>query len=605
MAILSSDKLVVVKAFAMGNPLPLDAREIWDSLAAAKEFAASNATAYLGQTIKVVESNIVTMYNLVPSDVEGENYALAFAGGGAGGVQGVGTSNIEGNISVVSVNGETTSTIDVPVVGALVNPVVDEEDHTLTLTKLGATADKNEEVVITLGGASPEDGIVSKVVLGADGVSLDITTFNPETEEETTENVKLTDIVAGAFVDVEHTADTETASAKYTFKFKDADDAEQTKVVYETGVRKVEAGSSVDKIKVTTADATGALTAAELLIGAGSVKNPEYDQETRKITLPILQADGTTQALEINLGKDMVVKTGSFDKATQEIVLVLTDDSKVKIPAASLVDIYTGGATATIAVSVSDGNVITAEVKLSTVEKNILKKDENGLYVLEDDFTETKQAIVNAQAAAEKHADDAVAQEVIDRNAAIATAKGEAIADANEYTDGQIEAEVTARDAAIATAKGEAITDANGYTDGKIAQEVTDRNAAIATAKGEANTYTDGKIEAEVTARDEAIATAKEAANEYTDQQVGAEATSRDTAIATAVGAAKTEVNGYTDTQVAGALTTAKAYTDEKVGAEATARGEAIEAAKTEVKEYADGLVAAITTTWVDFGTEA
>lgn len=605
MAILSSDKLVVVKAFAMSNPLPLDAREIWDSLAEAKAFAASNATAYLGQTIKVVENNIVTMYNLVPSDVEGENYALAFAGGGAGGVQGVGTSNIEGNISVVSVNGETTSTIDVPVVGALVNPVVDEEAHTLTLTKLGATADKNEEIVVTLGGASPEDGIVSKVVLGADGVSLDITTFNPETEEETTENVKLTDIVAGAFVDVEHTADTETASAKYTFKFKDADDAEQTKVVYETGVRKVEAGSSVDKIKVTTADATGALTAAELLIGAGSVKNPEYDQETRKITLPILQTDGTTQALEINLGKDMVVKTGSFNKATQEIVLVLTDDSEVKIPAASLVDVYTGGATATIAVSVSDGNVITAEVKLSTVEKNILKKDENGLYVLEEDFTETKQAIVDAQAAAEKHADDAIAQEVTDRNAAIATAKGEAVEEANGYTDGKITQEVTDRDAAIATAKGEAVEEANGYTDGKIAQEVTDRNAAIATAKGEANTYTDGKIEAEVTARNEAIATAKEAANEYTDQQVGAEATSRDTAIATAVGAAKTEVNGYTDTQVAGALTTAKAYTDEKVGAEATARGEAIEAAKTEVKAYADGLVAAITTTWVDFGTEA
>jgi hypothetical protein len=42
--------------------------------------------------------------------------------------------------------------------------------------------------------------------------------------------------------------------------------------------------------------------------------------------------------------------------------------------------------------------------------------------------------------------------------------------------------EATARDAAIATAKGEAIADAATYTDGKVSQEATDRSAAINSA---------------------------------------------------------------------------------------------------------------------------
>lgn len=533
MAISSADKLVVVKAFAPSNPLPLDTREIYESLAEAKAFAASNATAYAGETIKVVENGVVTMYNLVPSEVEGENYALQFAGGGAGGVQNVGTSATEGNISVDVANGETTKTVDVPVVGALVNPVVDEEAHTLTLTKLGATADKNESVVIPLGGAMPENGIVSGVEVAEDGVSLTITTFDPETETESTENIKLTGvvdtvtgvdttvagvvavtttgedgadvvtkqaiagvvvnptyddttkvltipvvngvdeagaatttnvvvdlkgIVAGAFVDVTHTADTADASAKYEFKYNDATGAEQTKTVYETGVRKVEAGSTVDKIKVTTADTTGALSAAELLVGAGNVKNPTYDANTRKITLPILQADGTTQALEINLGKDMVVKSGTYNAINQEIELTLTDDTVVKIPAASLVDVYTGGATTTVTVAVSDDNVITATVKLSTVEGNLLKSDENGLYVVESDFTATQKLITDGVAEAKSHAETKVAEETQAREAAIAAetkAREEAIA-----------AETKAREDALGDLGGSTVKD---YVDAQVA----------------------------------------------------------------------------------------------------------------------------------------
>ena len=534
MAILSSDKLVVVKAFAMGNPLPLDAREIWDSLAEARTYAATNATAYAGQTIKVVEGGVVSAYYLVPSEVDGENYKLSFAAGGGGGIQSIGTSAKAGNIAVTSVDGESTTSSDVPVVGALINPVYSANEHTLTLTKVGATEAANEEVVVPLGGATPEAGIVSGVELAADGVTLNIKTFDPATEAETTKTIKLTGVVggvtdvnpstagvlaitttgedgsdvveklaitgaainptfangvltipvvtgteadgtvkttnitvdlkaavAGAFIGVTHTADTTTASAKYEFTYKDATGAEQKKTVYETGVRKVEAGSTADKIKVTTAGTDGVLSAAEILVGAGSVKNPTYEAETRKITLPILQANGTTSNLEINLGKDMVVKSGSYKADTQEIVLVLTDDSEVKIPASSLVDVYTGGDTATISVSVSDDNVITATAKLSTVAKNILKSDENGLYVLESDFTDTKKLITDAQAAAEKHADDKVGEEATARDGAIATA----LQTAKDYTDTEVGKEATARDGAIATA----LQTAKDYADEKAA----------------------------------------------------------------------------------------------------------------------------------------
>ena len=464
MAILSADKLVVVKAFAPANPLPLDAREIFDSLAEARAYAATNATAYAGQTIKVVEGGVVTAYNLAPSTVEGENFSLQFAGGGDGGIQSIATSNTAGNISVVAVNGETTTTKDVPVVGAITNPVVDQEAHTLTLTKLGVSADKNEDIVINLGGASPET-IISGVAVASDGVSLDVTKFNVEEETSETVNVKLTGvagtvtavesagypgiikvktmqddgtvtgsdfalvgvevdhqwnaetkvltvkritgvdegsrptydtvtidlktIIAGAYTGVTNVEATETTAEGFKFTYKDETGAEQTKTVYETGVRKVEAGSTADKIKVTTSDYTGDFITSEILVGAGSVKNPTYDADTRKITLPVLQADGTTQNVEINLGKDMVVTSGVYNTETQEIELTLTDGSVVKIPAANLVDVYTGGETETVTVAVGEDNVITASVKVSSTLGNVLKVDaDGGLIVHEDDFTQ-------------------------------------------------------------------------------------------------------------------------------------------------------------------------------------------------------------------------
>ena len=579
MAIASADKLVVVKAFAPSNPLPLDAREIYDSLAEAQAYAKSSAIAYAGQTIKVVDGNSVTVYTLVPSSAEGTNYELSFVGGGAGsGVQAIATSTVEGNISVTTGDGTSTSSKNVPVVGALVNPVVDETAHTLTLTKVGATAEANSTVVIPLGGASPDTIISAVTGNDTDGFKIKISKFNVETETSTDETIQLygavtkvdtatagivkasvmskdgtesekvsaitgsvinasydsitkvltlpvvngvgedgtvttKDVtidlkgaVAGAFIDVTTTADSETSSAKHTFTYKDAAGTDHTKDIFESGVRKVAAGTSADKIKVTTANATtGALTESEILVGAGNVKNPTYDADTRKITLPTLQADGTTQDLVINLGKDMVVTSGTYNTETRDIELTITDGSVIKIAAGDLIDVYTGAETSSATVTVSDDNKISVAVRIASAEKvadNVLKVDatDGGLYVSEADFTATKELITNGNSTT--------------------------LQSAKDYTDEQIGQETTNRTSAIEAAINNVRDDVNATMNLTVTDAKEELRAEYIAADNmileNANSNTDKKIGDEVTARDAAIAAALQTAKEYADQSAAA-----------------------------------------------------------------------------------
>ena len=68
MAIESKNLLVWVKAMSRGNALPLDASEVYETLAAA-ELYAGTATAYAGQTIKAkLEDGKYHSYTLQPSE---------------------------------------------------------------------------------------------------------------------------------------------------------------------------------------------------------------------------------------------------------------------------------------------------------------------------------------------------------------------------------------------------------------------------------------------------------------------------------------------------------------------------------------------------------
>lgn len=191
----------------------------------------------------------------------------------------------------------------------------------------------------------------------------------------------------------------------------------------------------------------------------GVVHDATYDAETRTITLPVFGGD----ALTINLGKDLVVKSGIYDSKSQEIQLTITSGDVIKIPVGSLIDIYTGLATSTAEVTVSEDNKISVNVKVSAKKDNSITIEEDGLYVaVPDAYTkaETDQKVKAVQDALDGHKNDAVAHVTADErktwNAKVstdqlATAKSEAIAAA----------------AADATSKADkALADAKTYADG-------------------------------------------------------------------------------------------------------------------------------------------
>lgn len=78
MAIESKNLLVWVKAMSRGQALPLDASEVYGSLAEAQAYASSSAIAYPGQTVKALhEDGTYHSYVLQPSD---SGYTLSEVG---------------------------------------------------------------------------------------------------------------------------------------------------------------------------------------------------------------------------------------------------------------------------------------------------------------------------------------------------------------------------------------------------------------------------------------------------------------------------------------------------------------------------------------------
>lgn len=91
--------------------------------------------------------------------------------------------------------------------------------------------------------------------------------------------------------------------------------------------------------------------------------------------------------IKINLPEDNFVESGRYNEDTEEIELTLQNGDIVKIPATSLVDIYTGGTTNSVTVAVSHDNTITANVKVSTTGENALSIKDDGLFVAPIDIT--------------------------------------------------------------------------------------------------------------------------------------------------------------------------------------------------------------------------
>lgn len=129
------------------------------------------------------------------------------------------------------------------------------------------------------------------------------------------------------------------------------------------------------------------------------------DETTKKISLTDLITtvayDATNLTLTfgvsglspivVNLPKDNFIQSGSYNVATKNIELLMKDNTKVLIPAADLIDVYTGKATNTATTTVGADNKISVEARISTVAGNILRADatagKEGLYVPPTDLS--------------------------------------------------------------------------------------------------------------------------------------------------------------------------------------------------------------------------
>lgn len=146
-------------------------------------------------------------------------------------------------------------------------------------------------------------------------------------------------------------------------------------------VKSVEAGTDAAKVKVTLGDDSS----SEFVV-PNVVTTPTWDATERKLTLPV--TGGT--AVEVNLGKDIFLDPDAdnkYNEATQCIELYLndgdgsTESTKIEIPAADLIDVYTGGTTNGASVTVASDNTITVDLTIDPDSNNALVLTGNGLKV--------------------------------------------------------------------------------------------------------------------------------------------------------------------------------------------------------------------------------
>lgn len=218
----------------------------------------------------------------------------------------------------------------------------------------------------------------------------------------------------------------------------------------------------------------------------------------------------------VDLDLERFVKSGEYDAATKKITLYFDDKKtdKVEIDATALVDIYTGKATTTSTTTVSAGNEISVDVKISDKTGNILKSDANGLYV----------DAVDQSAKMDKDA-DAVAGNLAkfdaDGNAVDAGLKagGAALAETTDATTLATEKAVEAAVSAEETRATAAEVKLN--TAVQAAKKAADDAAAAVTAEETRATTAEGKLDTAVKAAqktaDDEVTRAKKAEQDLID----------------------------------------------------------------------------------------
>lgn len=193
---------------------------------------------------------------------------------------------------------------------------------------------------------------------------------------------------------------------------------------------------------------------------SGVAHDVTYNAQTQVLTIPMF---GSSNNLEISFTQLSTISGGSFNPETQNLELTLANGTTVEIPVGSLVDIYTGLATSTANVTVSQDKKISVDVRVSATSNNAITIEQDGLYVpLPDAYTKAQQDALF------KTVTDTI-NDHIDNSDIHVTATDKASWDA-KISNSQLTAAVTnaiSTAAADATAKAEqALVDARSYADG-------------------------------------------------------------------------------------------------------------------------------------------
>ena len=157
--------------------------------------------------------------------------------------------------------------------------------------------------------------------------------------------------------------------------------------------------SAIEEINTNVSydNSTGTLTVGDSTARlTGVINGITYSQEHLQLTVSSVSASGAPTTQTISLPKDNFVRSGRYEAeytlpdppggTGPAIVLVVNDgtsgtDKEVVIPAASLVEVYTGGSSDNITVNVSEGNQITATAIIDPVQGNALVSSATGLKV--------------------------------------------------------------------------------------------------------------------------------------------------------------------------------------------------------------------------------
>ena len=229
------------------------------------------------------------------------------------------------------------------------------------------------------------------------------------------------------------------------------------KIASATGLQ----GEYVENVSYSNGNLTvvkdGASTTTQL---AGVAHNVTYNTQTQVLSIPMF---GSSNDLEISFTQLSTISGGSYNPETQNIELVLANGTTIEIPIGSLIDVYTGLATQTATVTVSQDNKISVDVRVSATANNAITIEQDGLYVqLPDAYTKAQQdelfGVVNATINNHINNDD------------IHVTTAEKASWNAKISNSQLTAAVTnaiSTAAADATTKAEqALTDAKSYADG-------------------------------------------------------------------------------------------------------------------------------------------